>query len=64
MSALFSPFALREQRLANRIVVSPTCQYSADDGCVNDWDPAHPGQLALSGAGRTGGRGDASRSER
>jgi len=51
MSALFSPLALRDLTLGNRIVVSPMCQYSADDGCVNDWHLAHLGQLALSGAG-------------
>ncbi len=27
--ALFSPFTLRKLKLANRIVVSPMCQYSA-----------------------------------
>lgn len=50
MTTLFSPFSLRDLTLANRIVVSPMCQYSADDGCVNDWHLAHLGQLALSGA--------------
>ena len=32
MSVLFSPFHLRDLTLPNRIVVSPMCQYSADDG--------------------------------
>ena len=32
MSLLFSPIELRGLRLANRIVVSPMCQYSAEDG--------------------------------
>src|ERR1700675_5214989 len=36
--------------LANRIVVSPMCQYSADDGCANDWHLMHRGMLANSGA--------------
>ena len=31
-SALFSPIRLADLELANRIVVSPMCQYSADDG--------------------------------
>ena len=31
---LFSPFKLRKLVLANRIVVSPMCQYSAVDGCA------------------------------
>jgi 2,4-dienoyl-CoA reductase-like NADH-dependent reductase (Old Yellow Enzyme family) len=49
-SALFSPFRLAGLELANRIVVSPMCQYSADDGCANDWHMMHLGMLANSGA--------------
>ena len=49
-SKLFSPIRLGELELANRIVVSPMCQYSADDGCANDWHLAHLGMLANSGA--------------
>ena len=51
MSALFSPFKLGPVELANRIVVSPMCQYSADDGCANDWHLGHLGLLANCGAG-------------
>ena len=51
MSALFSPFTLRSVVLANRIVVSPMCQYSADDGKATAWHMMHLGGLALSGAG-------------
>jgi 2,4-dienoyl-CoA reductase-like NADH-dependent reductase (Old Yellow Enzyme family) len=51
MSALFSPLALRGVTLANRIVVSPMCQYSADAGAATPWHLAHLGGLALSGAG-------------
>jgi NADPH2 dehydrogenase len=51
MSALFSPFKLGQLELANRIVVSPMCQYSADDGCANDWHMSHLGMLANCGAG-------------
>jgi 2,4-dienoyl-CoA reductase-like NADH-dependent reductase (Old Yellow Enzyme family) len=51
MSKLFSPLALRDLELANRIVVSPMCQYSAVDGSPSDWHWAHLGSLALSGAG-------------
>ncbi len=47
--ALFSPFQLRSLELANRIVVSPMCQYSADGGSATSWHIAHLGQLALSG---------------
>jgi len=49
-SALFSPVRLAGLELANRIVVSPMCQYSADDGCANDWHMMHLGMLANSGA--------------
>lgn len=48
---LFSPFALRNVALANRIVVSPMCQYSAVDGRATDWHTIHWGQLLQSGAG-------------
>jgi 2,4-dienoyl-CoA reductase-like NADH-dependent reductase (Old Yellow Enzyme family) len=48
---LFDPIALRGLELANRIVVSPMCQYSADNGCATDWHLIHWGQLLLSGAG-------------
>ena len=49
-SALFSPMKLAGLELANRIVVAPMCQYSADDGCANDWHMMHLGMLANSGA--------------
>ena len=49
-SALFSPYRLAGLELANRIVVSPMCQYSGDDGCANDWHLMHYGMLANSGA--------------
>jgi hypothetical protein len=51
MSPLFSPLTLRSLKLPNRIVVSPMCQYCAQDGLPNAWHLAHPGQLAVSGAG-------------
>jgi 2,4-dienoyl-CoA reductase-like NADH-dependent reductase (Old Yellow Enzyme family) len=50
-ASLFSPFALRQLPLANRIVVSPMCQYSAIDGRATDWHTIHWGQLLQSGAG-------------
>jgi 2,4-dienoyl-CoA reductase-like NADH-dependent reductase (Old Yellow Enzyme family) len=49
-SALFSPYKLAGLKLANRLVVSPMCQFSADDGCANDWHLMHLGMLANSGA--------------
>jgi NADPH2 dehydrogenase len=51
MSSLFSPIKLGSLELANRIVVSPMCQYSADDGSPTDWHMAHLGMLANCGAG-------------
>ncbi len=50
-SALFSPIKLADLTLPNRIVVSPMCQYSADDGVGNDWHLTHLGMLSNSGAG-------------
>ncbi|MBQ0824557.1 NADH:flavin oxidoreductase/NADH oxidase [Microvirga terrae] len=47
---LFTPFRVGDLELANRIVIAPMCQYSAEDGCMNDWHMIHLGQLALSGA--------------
>jgi 2,4-dienoyl-CoA reductase-like NADH-dependent reductase (Old Yellow Enzyme family) len=49
--SLFMPFALRDLKLANRIVVSPMCQYSAVDGRATDWHGIHWGQMLQSGAG-------------
>ncbi len=50
MSALFSPGRIGGLDLENRIVVSPMCQYSADDGVATDWHISHLGMLANSGA--------------
>jgi len=51
MSSLFAPIKLGQVELSNRIVVSPMCQYSADDGTATDWHLGHLGMLANSGAG-------------
>jgi 2,4-dienoyl-CoA reductase-like NADH-dependent reductase (Old Yellow Enzyme family) len=48
-STLFTPIALRDLTLPNRVVVSPMCQYSATDGSVGDWHLMHLGHLAISG---------------
>jgi 2,4-dienoyl-CoA reductase-like NADH-dependent reductase (Old Yellow Enzyme family) len=50
-SALFAPIALAGCTLANRIVVSPMCQYSAVDGVAQQWHWIHTGGLMMSGAG-------------
>ncbi|MES3054377.1 NADH:flavin oxidoreductase/NADH oxidase [Sphingomonas faeni] len=47
---LFEPLQVGNLTLANRIVIAPMCQYSAENGCMNDWHQIHLGQLALSGA--------------
>jgi 2,4-dienoyl-CoA reductase-like NADH-dependent reductase (Old Yellow Enzyme family) len=47
---LFSPFQLRSVEFANRIGVSPMCQYSSDDGFANDWHLVHLGSRAQGGA--------------
>jgi 2,4-dienoyl-CoA reductase-like NADH-dependent reductase (Old Yellow Enzyme family) len=51
MPQLFTPLQLGPLQLANRIVVAPMCQYSADEGSATDWHMLHLGHLALSGAG-------------
>jgi 2,4-dienoyl-CoA reductase-like NADH-dependent reductase (Old Yellow Enzyme family) len=48
---LFSPFQLRSVPFANRIGVSPMCQYSSEDGFANDWHMVHLGSRAQGGAG-------------
>jgi 2,4-dienoyl-CoA reductase-like NADH-dependent reductase (Old Yellow Enzyme family) len=48
---LFQPIELRGVRLRNRIVISPMCQYSAQDGQVSDWHLVHLGKFAQGGAG-------------
>ena len=47
---LFTPLRVRNLQLANRIVIAPMCQYSADRGCMSDWHLIHLGHLALCGA--------------
>ena len=50
-SPMFQPFRLRGLTLENRVVVSPMCQYSAQDGLPNDWHLVHYGSRAIGGAG-------------
>jgi 2,4-dienoyl-CoA reductase-like NADH-dependent reductase (Old Yellow Enzyme family) len=51
MSALFTPLTLRGVTFKNRVVVSPMCQYSSQDGFANDWHVVHLGTRAVGGAG-------------
>jgi len=48
---LFSPLQLRGLTIRNRVVISPMCQYSADDGFASDWHFVHAGKFAQGGAG-------------
>jgi anthraniloyl-CoA monooxygenase len=48
---MFTPFRLRDLVLDNRVVVSPMCQYSAENGTVDDWHLVHLGSRAMGGAG-------------
>ncbi|EPY03030.1 NADH:flavin oxidoreductase/NADH oxidase [Magnetospirillum fulvum] len=50
MAALFDPFVLKDITLRNRIAVSPMCQYSAQNGVVNDWHHVHLATLARGGS--------------
>jgi 2,4-dienoyl-CoA reductase-like NADH-dependent reductase (Old Yellow Enzyme family) len=47
---LFDPMTMRELTFRNRIVVSPMCQYSSEDGFANDWHLVHLGSRAVGGA--------------
>ncbi len=48
---LFDPLTIRGVTFANRIAVSPMCQYSSDDGFATDWHLVHLGSRAAGGAG-------------
>ena len=48
---LFTPLTLRGVTLRNRIMVSPMCQYSCEDGYATDWHLVHLGSRAVGGAG-------------
>ncbi|MGC4039824.1 MAG: FAD-dependent monooxygenase [Flavobacterium sp.] len=49
--AAFTPFALREMTLPNRIAMSAMGQYTAENGLVNDWHLVHYGSRAAGGIG-------------
>jgi anthraniloyl-CoA monooxygenase len=48
---MFTPYTARGCTLDNRVVVSPMCMYSAEDGIPNDWHLVHLGSRAVGGAG-------------
>jgi len=51
MAHLFDALTIRDVEFANRIFVSPMCQYSSTDGLPNDWHLVHLGSRAVGGAG-------------
>lgn len=51
MSRLFEEARIGGLTVANRLVVSPMCQYSAVDGIVQAWHLVHLGAMMTSGAG-------------
>lgn len=51
MSILFSPITIKSITLKNRIVTSPMCMYSSEDGFATDWHLVHYGTRAMGGAG-------------
>ena len=51
MAHIFDPLPIRGITLPNRIVVSPMCEYSSEDGFANDWHLVHLGSRAVGGAG-------------
>ena len=50
-SVLFTPVTFGDITSKNRIIISPMCQYSADDGVAGDWHLVHLGKFAQGGAG-------------
>ncbi|KFC21667.1 NADPH dehydrogenase NamA [Chryseobacterium sp. FH1] len=48
---LFTPISFRNIELKNRIVMSPMCMYSAEDGVANDFHFVHYGSRAQGGVG-------------
>ena len=51
MTHLFDPLAIQDVTFANRVFVSPMCQYSSTDGYASDWHFVHLGSRAVGGAG-------------
>jgi 2,4-dienoyl-CoA reductase-like NADH-dependent reductase (Old Yellow Enzyme family) len=51
MTHLFDPLKIRDITFANRVFVSPMCQYSSTDGHASDWHFVHLGSRAVGGAG-------------
>jgi 2,4-dienoyl-CoA reductase-like NADH-dependent reductase (Old Yellow Enzyme family) len=50
MPHLFSPIKIKNIEFKNRLVVSPMCEYSSEDGFANNWHLVHLGSRAVGGA--------------
>ena len=48
---LFTPLAIRDVTMKNRVVISPMATYQAVEGKATDWHLAHYGRFVLGGAG-------------
>ena len=48
---MFTPFSVGNATFLNRIVMSPMCQYSAQQGVPNDWHFVHYASRAIGGPG-------------
>ncbi len=44
---LLDPLTIRGVTFRNRIVMSPMCQYSAEEGLASDWHLVHLGSRAV-----------------
>ncbi|KAI9008080.1 oxidoreductase, FAD/FMN-binding protein [Gaertneriomyces semiglobifer] len=50
-NGIFSTLKIKDCELKNRIMVSPMCQYSYNDGMPNPWSFVHLTEFAVRGAG-------------
>lgn len=48
---LLTPLTIRGVTVRNRVVMSPMCQYLADEGLASDWHLVHLGSRAVGGVG-------------
>lgn len=51
MSLLFQPYKIKSITFKNRIITSPMCMFSAQEGYTNDWHFVHYGTRAVGGSG-------------
>src|SRR5258707_1390440 len=51
MAHLFDSLTIPDVTFANRVFVSPMCEYSSTDGFASDWHFVHLGSRAVGGAG-------------